>query len=165
MKNTVIKLNIYLLVLVTILTGCGSDSPSDLYSSLEGELSKEDQVNFDSLRSHVQKFIQLNNELTMLLEEMKNNDELEAAIDTMDIANQEALYIYNLIELDSTPENKTLRLVKQQIQKSIEEYMKAMTTQLEGISSGNTKKTDTGYHEAQKIVEEINEFYKQTNHP
>ncbi|MFT4412862.1 hypothetical protein ACLM5H_03280 [Fredinandcohnia humi] len=146
--------------IITILAGCTSSSmtATDLYSTLHGNLTQEDQTRLESLLSHVQKFVQLNKELHMLLDKMKNNDELESAIETMEIAKQEALYIFNLIELDTNPEDKTLKKLKENIQGSIEKYMGGMNAQLEGITTGDAKKTEEGYKETQKIYKEMSDF-------
>lgn len=147
-------------IFIALLIGCSSPSrtASDLYSALDQNLSQKDQVILDSLQNHVQKFIQLNKELNMLLEEMKKEDELEAAIETMQIANEEAMYIFNLIELDSKPSNKSLNELRIHIQASIERYMEGMNTLLQGITNGDTKKTDEGYEQIKSINEEFNQL-------
>nr|WP_309100238.1 hypothetical protein [Fredinandcohnia onubensis] len=151
---------ILLFIFIALLTGCSSPSmtASDLYSALDQNLSKKDQVILDSLQSHVQKFNQLNRELNMLLDEMKKEDELEAAIETMQIANEEAMYIYNLIELDGKPTNKSLHEFRNHIQASIERYMEGMNTLLQGITNGETNKTDDGYEQIKSINEEFDQL-------
>lgn len=151
---------ILLFIFIALLIGCSSPSrtASDLFSALDQNLSQKDQVILDSLQSHVQKFIQLNKELNMLLEEMKKEDELEAAIETMQIANEEAMYIYNLIELDGKPTNKSLHELRNHIQVSIERYMEGMNTLLQGITNGDTNKTDDGYEQINSINEEFDQL-------
>lgn len=147
-------------ILIAFLIGCTSPSntASELYSTLDQNLSQKDQALLDSLQSHVQKFIQLNKELDMVLDEMKKEDELEAAIDTMQIANEEAMYIFNLIELDEKPSNESLQELRSRVQASIEKYMEAMNTQLEGITTGDPKKTDKGFEGMKNINEEFNDL-------
>ncbi|MEH7387176.1 hypothetical protein V7147_17440 [Bacillus sp. JJ1521] len=155
----------FLFILLAFLLGCTANSKtaSDLYSPIGQDLSKEDQVLLDSLQSHVQKFIQLNQELDMLLEEMKKDDELEAAVETMQIANEEAMYIFNLIELDDIPTNKNLHELRILVQTSIEKYMETMNLLLDGISSGDPQKTDKAYEEKKKINEEFEKLYSSMN--
>ncbi len=147
-------------IILTLLIGCSSPSrdASDLYSTLDQNLSKKDEDILESLQSHVQKFIQLNKELNILLEEMKKEDELEAAVDTMQIANEEAMYIFNLIELDDKPSNKSLYELRVHIQASIERYMEGMNTLLQGIINGDTNKTDEGYDQIKSINKEFDQL-------
>jgi trans-2-enoyl-CoA reductase len=147
-------------IFIALLIGCSSPSmtASDLYSALDQNLSKKDQVILDSLQSHVQKFNQLNKELNMLLEEMKKEGELEAAVETMQIANEEAMYIFNLIELDGKPSNTSLDELRNHIQASIERYMESMNTLLQGITNGDTNKTDKGYEQIKSINEEFDQL-------
>ncbi|MDR4889496.1 hypothetical protein RGU12_18550 [Fredinandcohnia sp. QZ13] len=153
---------IFLFILLTFLIGCTANSKtaSELFSTLDQNLSQKDLALLNSLESHVQKFIQLNEELDMLLDEMKKEDGLEAAIETMQIANEEAMYIYNLIELDDQPTNENLHELRSHVQASIEQYMEAMNMQLEGISTGNPKKTDEAYEEMKIINEELDKLYR-----
>ncbi|THE14173.1 hypothetical protein E1I69_05005 [Bacillus timonensis] len=153
---------IFLFIFLTFLIGCTSNSKTatELYSTLGQNLSQKDLALLESLESHVQKFIQLNEELDMLLDEMKKEDELEAAIETMQIANEEAMYIYNLIELDEQPTNKNLHELRTHVQASIEKYMEAMNLQLEGITTGDPQKTDEAYEEMKIINEELNKLYR-----
>ncbi|MCC3355825.1 hypothetical protein [Bacillus sp. REN16] len=148
---------IFVFILLAFLIGCTSNSKtaSELYITLDQDLSQKDRALLDSLQSHVQKFIQLNNELEMLIDDMKKNDELEAAVETMQIANEEAMYIFNLIELDDQPTNKSLNELRNQVQATIEKYMKAMNKQLKGISTGDPKMTDQAYDEIKLINEEF----------
>ncbi|WP_010676491.1 hypothetical protein [Bacillus timonensis] len=148
------------LFFIAFLAGCTSPSntASDLYHTLDQNLSQKDQALLESLQSHVQKFIKLNEELGMVLEEMKKDDELEAAIETMQIANEEAMYIYNLIELDDQPSSESLQELRSYVQASIEKYMEAMNTQLEGITTGDPNKTDKGFEEINTINEEFNDL-------
>ncbi|MGN7298249.1 hypothetical protein [Ferdinandcohnia sp. SAFN-114] len=147
-------------IILTLLIGCSSPSrdASDLYSTLDQNLSKKDQDILESLQSHVQKFTQLNKELNMLLEEMKKEDELEAAVETMQIANEEAMYIFNLIELDDKPSNKSLYELRVRIQASIERYMEGMNTLLQGIINGDSNKTDEGYDQIKSINKEFDQL-------
>ncbi|WP_077619298.1 hypothetical protein [Bacillus sinesaloumensis] len=154
------KIRILPLILIGFLIGCASASKtaSELYSALDQNLSPQDQLLLENLQGHVQKFSQLNKELNMLLDEMKKEDELEAAIETMQIANEEAMYIYNLIELDDKPSNKSLSTLRNYVQASIETYMEAMNTHLKGITTGDSKQTDEGYEAIKKINEEIDQL-------
>ncbi|MEK5441284.1 hypothetical protein [Fredinandcohnia sp. FSL W7-1320] len=147
-------------IILTLLIGCSSPSrdASDLYSTLDQNLSKKDQDILESLQSHVQKFTQLNKDLNMLLEEMKKEDELEAAVETMQIANEEAMYIFNLIELDDKPSNKSLYELRVRIQASIERYMEGMNTLLQGIINGDSNKTDEGYDQIKSINKEFDQL-------
>ncbi|MEH7382912.1 hypothetical protein V7138_20780 [Bacillus sp. JJ1533] len=156
---------IFLFISLALLLGCTSNSKTaaKLYSTLDQNLSEKDQALLDSLQSHVQKFIQLNKELDMLLDEMKKDDELEAAIETMQIANEEAMYIFNLIELDEQPTNENLHELRSHVQATIEKYMEAMNMQLEGISTGDPKKTDKAFEEIQLINEEFDQLYRSMN--
>ncbi len=149
-------------IILSFLVGCTSSSPTatELYHTLDKQLSKEDQLLLTSFQSHIQRFVQLNQELEMLLEEMKNNDELEAAVETMEIATEEAMYIFNLIELEDNPTNKKFRDLKFVVQASIEDYMEAMKTQLEGITTGDQKKTDKGFKKTKEIYKEFSDLLK-----
>lgn len=153
------------LILLIFLIGCNTHSQTalDLYHALDDNLSQQDQQLLNNLLGHAQKFHQLNQELTMLVEEMKKNDELEAAIETMQIANEEAMYIYNLIELDEKPSNHSLKELRKHIQASIEKYMEAMNTQLKGITTGEPQKSDEGYKEMNQIKEEFNHLISSLN--
>ncbi|MEH7237132.1 hypothetical protein [Bacillus sp. JJ1562] len=156
---------IYLFILLAFLLGCTSNSKtaSELYGTLDQDLSQKDQALLDSLQSHVQKFIQLNKELDMLLDEMKKDDELEAAIETMQIANEEAMYIFNLIELDGQPTNENLHELRSHVQASIEKYMEAMSMQVEGISTGDPKKTEKAIDEMKMINKEFDKLNRSMN--
>ncbi len=156
---------IFVFVLLVFLLGCTSNSKTalELYSTLDQDLTQKDQALLDSLESHVQKFIQLNKELDMLLDEMKKDDELEAAIESMQIANEEAMYIFNLIELDEQPANQNLHALRLHVQTSIEKYMEAMNLLLEGISIGDSNKTDKAYDEMQGINEDFDKLYRSMN--
>ncbi|MEH7225789.1 hypothetical protein V7112_18415 [Bacillus sp. JJ1566] len=152
-------------ILLAFLLGCTSNSKTatELYSILDQNLSQKDKAILESLQSHVQKFIQLNEELDMLLDEMKKDDELEAAIETMQIANEEAMYIFNLIELDDQPTNENLHELRNLVQASIEKYMEVMRIQLEGITTGDPKKTDEAYKEMKMINNEFEQLYRAMN--
>ncbi|MCH1625610.1 hypothetical protein [Fredinandcohnia quinoae] len=160
MKVYSLMLFLTFLIIATILGGCTNNTKStnELLSSLDQNLSAEDQASLNSLLDHVEKFVQLNKELELLLNNMKNDDDLESAIDTMDIANEEALYIYNLIELEPRPNNQTLQRIQSGVQISIERFIEGMKLQLEGMTAGNINKRDQGYRQIEETKKELNEF-------
>ncbi|WP_047151469.1 hypothetical protein [Aneurinibacillus tyrosinisolvens] len=97
-------------------------------------------------------------ELDLILSETQHNDELDEAKESVDIARQEVLYLWNKIHNDSKPESANLKKIKTSYEGILTKFRKGLTYQLDGMRVVNSVKIMEGIDITNKAKSSLNEL-------
>lgn len=148
------------LVLIFSLTGCTSEGTGNLQWE---QLVASDQQFFKALQHSIEDVNQKVIEVEEILQEMQGHDEYHEAEEMMSEANEEILYHWNIIHNEYKPVHPSLQEMKIQYENLLNQYREGITTELDGMETGNPEKLRQGYQTTKEAILELINFKQQVN--
>ncbi|MBD8070515.1 hypothetical protein [Bacillus sp. PS06] len=126
------------------------------FQSLENkELTPDDQETYEALKKNIKLSYQVSTELDFLLKELQTTDELEGALEAMEIAYKENSTLLQDIHLRFDPHDHVLLELKESYTSIITQYIEGLRFQLNAIEHGNTEKMNNGQELLDKSKKEL----------
>lgn len=149
---------VILIISLLLLSGCDktekvaseqderiSVNKKELISIEESKLDENEKKVFESLKKDIKLANKIIDEADLIIAESQLSDELEGALETMDIATNEVIKI--LAEYQKKPQisNENLKNLEVHFKQSLEDYKEGMKMQFNGITNGDSQKNKEGF--------------------
>jgi len=134
---------------------------SDIHTTpppLESSRSNEDMNLLEIFRDNLELSNQIAKELDLLISTYQQTDELEAAVEAMEIAKDESSKVLQESQLHFNPQDQQLVNMKTQFEQQVSLYIDGLSMQLNGILEGDGHSITKGFEMVQNAKTQLNEL-------
>ncbi|PLS17695.1 hypothetical protein CVD28_10720 [Bacillus sp. M6-12] len=157
-------------LLAFILIGCNngeaaikSETEKNGLSEInESQLTASEKAILGSMKQMIKMANQIVKESDSIIKEAQSSDDLEGALDIMNISKEEVNKLLLEFKSDSKINNNDLSNLQKEIKKSLENYTLGIQQQEAGIKEGDGIKNQKGYvltEEAKKEIRNLNSIF------
>jgi hypothetical protein len=140
-----------------------SEDHKEIISIEESKLDGNEKKIFESLKKDIKLANQIIDEADLIIAESQLSDELEGALETMDIATNEVIKILAEFENYSDISNTNLKGLEMNIKKSLEDYQEGMKMQFDGITNQDSQINKEGFLLTDRAKKEIRNYGSKLN--
>lgn len=167
-KTSVFMLTVFLFAAITTagcqsqaLSSAGQAHVSQVQAGSVGEvLSADDQAFLAAFQQSLASALKIITEFNLILAEAERQDEAEEALEYIETAKREILYVWNSIHNEYKPDQADLQAVKQTYEAALMAYKKGLSLQAEGLARLDGIKAVEGQQMAQKAENELRMLQK-----
>lgn len=124
-------------------------------SSVRASSSPNDQDFIHKMQPFMESAHELIKELELGLQEAQAHDELGEVREMMDETHHDLLYIWNKVNNDLQPDHPELKKFQAKFVYVVGQYRLGLSTELEGMDSGDPAKLKQGYETSMKAWEDL----------
>lgn len=166
MKNIVLTI-LLLLFTLAFITGCAEQSSPEKKEietkeplSISNNLLDDDKENFNTLKRNILHAHQIVAEFDLMLSEMQKVDELDSAIETMNIAREESIAV--LTDIQSLPDiqDSNIRTFQNEVEESLKNFINGLTEHMQGMDIGDATLMQSGFTKMEQAKGEMEVHYK-----